>query len=88
MAARFFFRMNIIFISAKNNREGDIMKKEEKNKPEYDPTPSVTTVYGDPETCMELLNKYGTYNIQPTAESDNEFPAIAHGYPETPKKER
>lgn len=63
---------------------------EKKNTPEYDPTPSVTTVYGDPETCMELLNKYGTYNIQSTAESDNLYPLIAHGLPrkQTGKKKK
>lgn len=61
-------------------------KKTSGNKPEYNPTPSVTTVYGDPESCMELLNKYGTYNIQPTAESDNEYPFIAQGLPEDKKK--
>ncbi len=62
------------------------MKK--NNTPEYDPTPSVNTVYGDPESCMELLNKYGTYNIQPTAEADNEFPAIAHGLPKGGRKKK
>lgn len=56
-------------------------------KPEYDPTPSTTTVYGDPESCMELINKYGTYNIQPTAESDNEYPAIAQGFPKKEKRD-
>ena len=55
------------------------MKK--KNKPEYFPTPSSATIYGDPETCMELINKYGTYNIQPTADGDHFFPTIAHGMP-------
>lgn len=59
--------------------KGDSVEK--KNKPEYDPTPSVRTVYGDPESCMELLSKYGTYNIQPTAESDNLYPVIAQGLP-------
>ena len=33
----------------------------------------------NPETCEELLNTFGTYNIQPTANTDNEFPAIAQG---------
>lgn len=36
-------------------------------------------VVGQPETCDELLHKYGTYEIQPTAEADNEFPEIAQG---------
>ena len=34
---------------------------------------------GQPETAEELINKYGTYEIQPTADTDNPFPAIAQG---------
>lgn len=44
------------------------------------------TVYGDPESCWDMINKYGTYNIQPTADSDNLYPAIAHGLPREKKK--
>ncbi len=44
-------------------------------------TPSSTAVHGQPHDVFDLLNKYGTYNIQPTAESDNEFPHIAQGLP-------
>lgn len=33
----------------------------------------------NPQTCEEMLNTFGTYNIQPTANTDNEFPAIAQG---------
>lgn len=29
------------------------------------------------ETAFDMVNKYGTYNIQPTADTDNEYPAIA-----------
>jgi len=47
----------------------------------YEPTPSAKAVFGSPEDCCEYVNKYGTYNIQPTADSDYEFPAIAHGLP-------
>ncbi len=32
-----------------------------------------------PETAEEMVNAYGTYNIQPTADTDNDFPAIAQG---------
>ena len=39
-------------------------------------------VMGQPETCDELLHKYGTYEIQPTCDSDNEFPEIAQALPE------
>ncbi len=38
-------------------------------------------VFGQPETCDELLHKYGTYNIQPTADNENEFPQISQGLP-------
>lgn len=29
------------------------------------------------ESAFDMVNKYGTYNIQPTADTENEFPAIA-----------
>lgn len=41
--------------------------------------PSVRSVEGQPGTVPEMLNKYGTYNIQPTADTDNPYPAIAQG---------
>lgn len=72
--------------SANNIRKAKrVIYVKKKNRPEYDPTPSTRTVYGDPESCMDLLNKYGTYNIQPTAESDNLYPIIAHGLPKDKK---
>lgn len=72
-----------------------------KKKP-ADPPPSVpeelavTAIEGQPETAFDMVNKYGTYNIQPTAESGNLFPTIAQGLPEEeqdksvdkPQKER
>ncbi len=42
-------------------------------------------VMGNPETCDEILHKFGTYEIQPTAESDNNFPKIAQGLPKSRK---
>ena len=47
-------------------------------------TPSAEAFFGQPEDCHALINQYGTYNIQPTADSDNPYPAIAQG---TPKKQ-
>ncbi len=32
-----------------------------------------------PETVEEIVNAYGTYNIQPTQNSVNDYPAIAQG---------
>ena len=46
----------------------------------------VTYIPDNPETPSEMVNKYGTYEIQPTGETDNEFPTIAQGLPENAKK--
>lgn len=43
---------------------------------------------GQPETAEELINKYGTYEIQPTADSGNVFPTIAQGLPKTDPPKR
>ena len=56
------------------NINGDVMKNEKKiSKSDYIPY--------TPETVFEQVNKYGTYEIQPTADSDNDFPKIAQGLP-------
>lgn len=44
-------------------------------------TPSSDAIISQPLDCFELINKYGTYNIQPTADSDHDFPKIAQGLP-------
>lgn len=54
-------------------------EKDNKDGMPYSQTPSCDPVFGQPKSCYELINKYGTYNIQPTADTSNEFPAIAHG---------
>lgn len=36
-------------------------------------------VQGNPETAQQQATNYGTYNIQPTADTENEYPAIAQG---------
>ena len=46
----------------------------------------VTYIPDNPETPFEMVNKYGTYEIQPTGETDNEFPTIAQGLPKQAKK--
>ncbi|MBE6762259.1 MAG: hypothetical protein E7551_08245 [Ruminococcaceae bacterium] len=55
------------------------MKKTNKKDDFF--TPSSNSVHGQPKNAFELINKYGTYNIQPTNDSDNEFPKIAQGLP-------
>ena len=60
------------------NNCGDSMKDKNKiSKSDY--------IASQPETVYELLNKYGTYEIQPTADSDNDFPKIAQGLPKQEK---
>lgn len=44
-------------------------------------TPMLDPHFGTPEDVGDLINKYGTYNIQPTNESDDAFPMIAQGLP-------
>ncbi|MBR7071724.1 MAG: hypothetical protein IKI29_06160 [Clostridia bacterium] len=59
-----------------------------KKKKQLDTAKVTDAVHSQPETAFELINKYGTYEIQPTAESDSEYPAIAQGLPKTKKKGR
>lgn len=47
----------------------------------YCAAPSAEPFEGQPESCFDLVNQYGTYEIQPTADTDNLFPLIAHGLP-------
>ena len=39
------------------------------------------SVHGEPVDVVDIINKYGTYEIQPTADSDHDFPKIAQGLP-------
>lgn len=54
----------------------------------YSETPSAEAFYGVPESCFDLVNMYGTYEVQRTADTDNVFPAIAQGTPESEKDRR
>lgn len=50
------------------------MKKNKKISPlDYIP--------GNPDTAPEMTGKYGTYNIQPTSDTENSFPKIEQGLP-------
>ena len=62
------------------------MKKPNKSSKKDDfLTPSANSAQGQPESSFELINKYGTYNIQPTNDSDRKFPEIAQGLPKSNK---
>jgi hypothetical protein len=56
-------------------------KKNSKiDKYQVELTPSAVSVGDAPDDSFQLVNKYGTYEIQPTADTDNKFPAIAQGF--------
>lgn len=56
-------------------------RKSHKGKLPYHVAPMAEPHFGQPEDCVDLVNKYGTYNIQPTADTENTFPLIAPGLP-------
>ncbi len=64
------------------------MKKENKNRNKDAGRLNEITeaIIDDPETPYEMVNKYGTYEIQPTAETEKAFPTIAQGLPKNVKK--
>ena len=47
----------------------------------YDATPDVHHFSGVPESCFDVVNMYGTYNIQPTSDTEHLFPLIGPGLP-------
>lgn len=57
------------------------MKKKIKKQQNVPTQIPANNVVSQPETAYELINKYGTYEIQPTCDSDNDFPKIAQGLP-------
>ena len=58
------------------------MRKRKDGGIPYDQTPMENAFFGQPEDCFDLINQYGTYNVQRTNESENLFPMIAQGLPE------
>ncbi|MBR2043192.1 MAG: hypothetical protein IJ946_02510 [Clostridia bacterium] len=57
------------------------------NKKEKFPTAfSAVPIADMPENVSELINKYGTYEIQPTADTENKYPTIAQGLAKKQKK--
>ena len=45
----------------------------------YCENPSAEPFDGQGESCFDLVNMYGTYEIQRTMDTDNVFPRIAQG---------
>ncbi len=64
-----------------------VIKMDKEHKNYIEPLEErITYIPDNPETPFEMVNKYGTYEIQPTSETDNEFPTIAQGLSKTAKK--
>lgn len=61
------------------SKEKESIKKKIENRVEGDSEERATPFRSCPETCEEMVNTYGTYNIQATANSVNDYPAIAQG---------
>ena len=41
---------------------------------------STLRIDGLPETAFDMVNRYGTYEIQSTADTENQYPCIAQGF--------
>ena len=63
----------------KNNKKKNL-KEQGVDEYQVEMTPSAVSVGDAPDDSFQLVNKYGTYEIQPTADTDNRFPAIAQGF--------
>ena len=48
----------------------------EKQPFPHDATPDVHAFSSPPENVKDLINRYGTYNIQPTADTENAFQSL------------
>ena len=63
----------------KNDKKKNL-KKQDVDEYQVEMTPSAVSVGDAPDDSFQLVNKYGTYEIQPTADTDNKFPTIAQGF--------
>ena len=67
------------FLSVPVNTILEVKKLKKKIK-KSTVTPSNHRDIGLPETAFDMINRYGTYEIQATAETENQYPAIAQGF--------
>lgn len=71
-----------------DNRNLQSYIAKEIHNEKFDPPAEISINYSvcNPDSCEEQINVYGTYEIQPTANTENDFPAIAQG--ETPEMKK
>ena len=56
------------------------MKEENKARFPYDETPMMKHFPGNAEDCFDMVNQYGTYEIQRTADTANFFPTVRRDF--------
>ena len=56
------------------------MKKDKKKIDLYEKENSLLNVEALPNSAFDMVNRYGTYEIQATADTENLYPAIAQGF--------
>ena len=54
------------------------MNDEKRPLPYPDEEMAVTPVLGEPVDVWDQVNKYGTYEVQDTVDTDNVFPTIGY----------
>ncbi len=71
--------------NANNNADNEFINgkkhREKRQRFNVTDTPSAQNWDRTPDTATEQINTYGTYEIQPTAVSEFDFPAISQGLP-------
>lgn len=69
----------------KNNKKKNL-KEQGVDEYQVEMTPSTAFIGDAPDDSFQIINKYGTYEIQPTADTDNKFPTIAQGFVKSEQK--
>lgn len=54
------------------------MKEEKRPLPTPEAEMAVNAVLGEPVDVWDQVNKYGTYQVQDTMDTDNTFPTIGY----------
>ncbi len=73
----------------RENYLGVMLMKKQPDQNGRDPLSyAVLPTDGVPDDVTALVNKYGTYEVQDTAATENPMPAIAQGLPKAWKKKK
>ena len=53
----------------------------EKHKLPHDATPDVHEFHHPPQSVQDIVNQWGTYNVQATSDTENLFPLVGPALP-------